>query len=103
MLKKFNKNNVEILDVFHCPHGPESNCYCRKPMPGMLLKAKDKYNIDMMKSWMIGDKDADIVSANKSGISNTILVRSGHAINQSTSNAKFILDSIRDSKKIIVI
>ena len=103
MLEKFNKNNVEILDVFHCPHGPESNCYCRKPMPGMLLKAKDKYNIDMMKSWMIGDKDADIVSANKSGISNTILVRSGHAINQSTSNAKFILDSIRDSKKIIVI
>ena len=66
-------------------------------------RIKEKYNIDMMKSWMIGDKDADIVSANKSGISNTILVRSGHAINQSTSNAKFILDSIRDSKKIIVI
>ena len=36
MLKQFLINDINILDVLHCPHGPESNCSCRKPNPGML-------------------------------------------------------------------
>jgi len=102
MLGQFEKNNINILDIFHCPHGPDSNCDCRKPMPGMFLSAKKKYNIDMRNSWMIGDKKADIIAANNSGIFNTILVKSGHKINESSSKAKFILDSIIDSKKVII-
>jgi D-glycero-D-manno-heptose 1,7-bisphosphate phosphatase len=43
---------------------------------------------------MIGDKVADIQAANMAGISNTVLVKSGHQINEKTSKAKFILDSI---------
>ena len=54
-------NKINILDVFHCPHGPDSTCDCRKPKPGMFLKAKDKHNTDMEKSWMIGDKERDII------------------------------------------
>jgi D-glycero-D-manno-heptose 1,7-bisphosphate phosphatase len=70
-------------------------------MPGMFLSAKNKYNIDMSNSWVIGDKITDIIAANNSGIFNTILVRSGHKINESSSKAKFILNSIIDSKKVI--
>ena len=102
MLKKFNKNNVEILDVFHCPHGPESNCYCRKPKPGMFLEAKIKHNIDMGTSWMIGDSERDIKAANLAGITKTILVRSGHKVNESNSNAMFFLDSINEINHIIL-
>ena len=40
MLSEFKKNGVSILDVFYCPHLPDSNCTCRKPKPGMLLEAK---------------------------------------------------------------
>tara|TARA_B100000787_G_C16164509_1_gene283126 strand:+ start:55 stop:579 length:525 start_codon:yes stop_codon:yes gene_type:complete len=101
MLDQFNKHNVNILDVFHCPHSPESNCDCRKPKPGMLLKAKDKYNLDMEKSWMIGDTEADIKAANSCWIKNTILVRSGHKIDEPKSKAKFILNSIKESIQII--
>jgi len=101
MLVQFNKHNVNILDVFHCPHGPESSCDCRKPKPGMLLKAKYQYDIDMEKSWMIGDSEVDISAAISCGIENTILVRSGHKIDESISKAKFILDSIKESKKIV--
>jgi len=68
----------------------------------MFLSAKKKYNIDMRNSWMIGDKKVDIIAANNSGIFNTILVRSGHKINESSSKAKFILDSIIDSTKVII-
>ena len=101
MLAKFKKENINILDIFHCPHGPNSTCDCRKPKPGMFLKAKTKHRIDMEKSWMIGDKEADVIAANAAGIEKTILVRSGHKIDESKSKASFFLDSIQQAKQII--
>ena len=70
-------------------------------MPGMFLNAKTKHNIDMKKSWMIGDKEVDVIAANASGINNTILIKSEHRIDESNSNASFFLDSIQQVKKII--
>ena len=99
MLGQFNNNGINILDTFYCPHGPESLCECRKPKPGMLIEAKDKYNISMKDSWMIGDSESDIKAANAAGISKTILVRSGHLVDE--SNSKFIVDSIKQSKEAI--
>ena len=102
MIAEFQKNDIIILDIFHCPHLPNSNCNCRKPKPGMLLDAKYKHNIDMQNSWLIGDKEVDIIAANSSGITNTILVKSGHKINEFDSNAKYFLDSIQQSKQVIL-
>ena len=102
MINEFNKKNINILDVFHCPHMPVSNCLCRKPKPGMLLDAKYQYDIDMQNSWMIGDKEVDITAANSAGIVNTILVKSGHIINAAESNAKYILESIYESNHVII-
>ena len=101
MLDQFKYKNINILDIFHCPHGPDNTCDCRKPKPGMFLKAKVKHNTDMEKSWLIGDKEVDVIAANEAGIENTILVRSGHRIDESNSNARFILDAIQQSKQII--
>ena len=101
MLGQFNDNGTNILDTFYCPHGPESLCECRKPKPGMLIKAKDKYNISMKDSWMIGDSESDIKAANAAGIFNTILVRSGHLVDESNANSKFAIDSIKQSKEVI--
>ena len=94
IVKAVKHKGLSFLDVLHCPHSPQSNCNCRKPKPGMFLQANNKYDIDMENSWMIGDKEADIQAANMAGISNTVLVKSGHQINEKTSKAKFILDSI---------
>ena len=101
MLNQFSKKNIPILDVFFCPHGPKSKCGCRKPKPGMIIDAMNKHNIDLEKSWMIGDKETDIEAANLSGISNTVLVRSGHIINESDSKSKYIVNSIKDSINLI--
>ena len=101
MLNQFKYKNINILDIFHCPHGPDSNCDCRKPKPGMFLKAKAKHNTDMEKSWMIGDKERDTIAANSAGIDNTILVRSSHRIDESNSNANIIINSIRQAKQVI--
>ena len=101
MLKQFKENGITILDIFHCPHGPDSTCNCRKPQPGMFLQAHDKYDIDMCNSWMIGDKEADTKAANSAGINNTILVRTGHLIDEANSNASYILDSVQQTKQLI--
>jgi D-glycero-D-manno-heptose 1,7-bisphosphate phosphatase len=101
MIEKFQAKGVSILDTYYCPHMPDSSCSCRKPKPGMILEATNKYNIELSMSWMIGDKETDIKSANLAGIENTILVRSGHSINESSSNAKFIIDSIKNSSDYI--
>ena len=101
MLDQFKYNNINILDIFHCPHGPDCSCDCRKPKPGMFHKAKVKHNTDMEKSWLIGDQELDVIAANAAGIENTILVRSGHGIDESNSNAKFILDAIQQSIQVI--
>ena len=101
MLSQFKDQGISILDMLYCPHTPEANCECRKPKPGMFFSAKKKHNIDLVNSWMIGDKETDIDAASSAGIQNTILVRSGHKIDESKSKAKFIINSIDDIKDII--
>ena len=101
MLDQFTQKGVNLLDFFYCPHGPKSNCKCRKPQPGMLLEAKAKHNIDMEHSWMIGDNEIDIIAANKAGINNTILLKTDYKFSQSSSNAKIILDSLLQTKQAI--
>ena len=101
MLKQFQKKSIDILDIFYCPHGPESNCNCRKPSPGMFFKAQDKHDIDMKNSWLIGDKEDDIIAGINSGILKTILVRSGHKVNERSTKAQFVINSIQDSNNII--
>jgi len=101
MLKMFSLNEIKITDVFICPHGPDDNCECRKPRAGLFYKAFQKYDINLDSSWMVGDSERDIKAANSAGIINTILVRSGHAINEDTTKAKFIIDSVKNLDQII--
>jgi len=96
MVNFLKSKGINILDVLYCPHSPEDDCNCRKPKPGMFLDAKKKFNIEMDKSWSIGDKETDITAATYAGISNTILVKSGHDINEENSKASYILESLYD-------
>jgi len=103
MLNQFKEKGIQILDIFYCPHGPKSNCGCRKPQPGMILEAKNKHNINLKLSWMIGDSETDIKAANNSGIPNTILLNESNKIKQTHSNATFEISSIKHAKKIIIV
>ena len=79
-LKNFG---IIVLDVFYCPHHADGirspyniNCDCRKPKPGMILKAIKKYNICLNSSFLVGDKYSDIKAAKFAGIEKTYLVKS---------------------------
>jgi D-glycero-D-manno-heptose 1,7-bisphosphate phosphatase len=66
------RHGVDFLDVFYCPH-EEGDCDCRKPRPGMLLKAAAQYGIDLAASWMIGDSENDVEAGRRAGC-RTVLV-----------------------------
>ena len=67
-----------ISDIFFCPHMPDDNCDCRKPSPGLVLQAHQKYHIDLPASVMIGDSARDIESAHNAGCGYSILVKTGN-------------------------
>lgn len=63
------ENHIGEFDrIYICPHTPEKNCVCRKPKPGMLYVGCYKLEIDPSKSYMIGDRDTDIIAASYLGI-----------------------------------
>lgn len=103
MIEEFKNNDIEILDVFYCPHTPDENCECRKPKPGMILQASQKYNIDLANSWMIGDKISDINCALNAGIKNTILINSEYINILNEVTTKNIIKNIIEAKNIIKI
>ena len=63
---------VELLGVFVCPHDGDE-CDCRKPKPGLLVRAAEAHGIDLASSWMIGDRARDIEAGRAAGC-RTILV-----------------------------
>ena len=69
-------HGVQIDDFFFCPHRPDENCNCRKPKTGMVEKAAKKWNIDLSKSFVIGDKEIDVMLAFNAGCKWGILVGS---------------------------
>ena len=100
--------------IYYCPHHPESGfegerrelkieCDCRKPEPGMLLQAARELNLDLAKSWMIGDTAADVGAGRNAGVK-TVLVRTGHYNEEKTiaSSPDFVFDTLLEAVKFIV-
>jgi D-glycero-D-manno-heptose 1,7-bisphosphate phosphatase len=96
MIGEFKSNGVNILDVYYCPHTPDDECNCRKPKTGMIDKANEYYSIDYENSIMVGDKESDIQLAINAKLGKSILVRSGHTIDESDTKADIVVDSIKD-------
>jgi D,D-heptose 1,7-bisphosphate phosphatase len=77
-------SGIELTGFYFCPHHEKGiideyavDCYCRKPMPGMLLHAADVNDIDLSNSWMIGDILNDVEAGNRAGCK-TILIDNGN-------------------------
>lgn len=77
MNEQFRKEGIKITAVYHCPHLPEitGECDCRKPKPGMIFKAIREFNIDPVKSVLIGDKKSDILAGENAGIGKNLYIQ----------------------------
>ena len=56
-----------VNGIYYCPHMPNAGCDCRKPKPGMLLRAKEEHGFDLRRSYVIGDRMLDIEMAHNVG------------------------------------
>ena len=81
------KKGVRLAGVYHCPHHPEGlveryrcDCECRKPRPGMLLRAASELGLVFSESVLVGDKTSDIAAGRAAGVGFCVLVRSGHKV-----------------------
>jgi len=62
-IQNYLKKNQSFIDAFYyCPHRPDENCICRKPKPGLLIKAIQDFKINPKESWMMGDSNSDLES-----------------------------------------
>lgn len=116
-IEKLNKIHEKLLNllsskgavidaIYYCPHHPSENCECRKPKIGLILRASREHNIDLDKSYMIGDKLADIEAGKKAGCV-TILVKTGYGkeeINKINFEVQpdFIAEDLYEAVKIIL-
>lgn len=76
MHKKLAKVGGKIDAVLFCPHGPDDDCRCRKPLPGMLEQIRDRLNISLERVPVIGDSYRDLEAARAVG-AKPVLVRTG--------------------------
>lgn len=78
MIAEFNRQGIEIARVLYAPENPEAKASSvpgrRKPSPAMILEAADEFDINVVDSILIGDKESDMISAQRGGISHRILI-----------------------------
>lgn len=67
------RESLPLDDILVCYHGDDANCACRKPRPGLLLEAQQRYSMDLSRSFLIGDRWRDIDAGNEAGCT-TILI-----------------------------
>jgi len=60
MLSAIERRGGSIEAIYFCPHTPAEDCKCRKPKPGMVLKAKKDLKIDLSRSYLVGDSKKDV-------------------------------------------
>lgn len=77
MTELLGAETVVLDGIYVCPHGPDEDCACRKPRPGLALAAARDLGFDPAKAFVVGDKLADIALAGAIGAPG-ILVRTGH-------------------------
>lgn len=91
--------------IYFCPHHPDGgyegevtelkiSCSCRKPKPGMLIKAAMEHNIDLIKSWMVGDSENDIKAGIAAGCTTALISNENEAFGQDIYK-RSLLDTVR--------
>jgi histidinol-phosphate phosphatase family protein len=103
----FLAEGAVIDEFYYCPHHPTEgrgvyliSCSCRKPEPGMLIRAAAERNIDLLHSYMIGDTPKDVLAGKRAGCKG-VLVETGYGRDADTTKirpdytAKDILDATR--------
>ena len=73
MLREFD---VSLAAFYWCPHAPQDACACRKPEPGLIVRAAKEHDVDPRQSWIVGDAPSDIEAGHRAGCRTILIDRS---------------------------
>jgi D-glycero-D-manno-heptose 1,7-bisphosphate phosphatase len=93
------RDHIALDDVRVCYHADPDGCACRKPKPGMLLEAARDWQIDLGRSFMVGDRWRDVDAGRAAGC-RTVLIESGYA--ERRSEPDFSVSSLAEACTIIL-
>ncbi|MEP7032799.1 MAG: HAD family hydrolase [Actinomycetota bacterium] len=93
LLELLRAGGVHVDGIEVCPHRPEDGCECRKPKPGMALRAAETFGFELADSFVVGDHAVDMGLGRAVGAT-TILVRTGHGEEELTNGAGGHADAI---------
>jgi D-glycero-D-manno-heptose 1,7-bisphosphate phosphatase len=92
----------DLIDAtYFCPHLPGHGCECRKPSPKMIFDAARDHDIDLGRSFLIGDKKSDMDCGRNAGVK-TILVRTGYGKESNETLADFVAHGLKKAADIIL-
>lgn len=109
MRRSLAAHGVHLDAVLHCPHLPDAAvvryrraCRCRKPLPGLLLRAAGAYRLDLARSVMVGDKLGDLQAGRAAGVGQCLLLRSGQPVDAATAEAAdAVYDDLGELAKVL--
>ena len=87
-------SHLPIKKVYICPHTSYENCFCRKPKPGMLFRARDELDINLSDSYMVGDRQSDVQASVAAGCK-SIFIDYGYR-ETGLQNPDYICDNLCD-------
>lgn len=103
MREQFRSRGTEFTEMYFCPHHPDftGKCSCRKPEPGMLLKAIEEYGIDPAASIMIGDKVGDVQAGKNAGVGLCVVI-AGQYVSEQPPEADLMFHSLREAYEYLL-
>jgi D-glycero-D-manno-heptose 1,7-bisphosphate phosphatase len=95
MLQIIRRAGGRVDAIYYCPHHPNDSCACRKPRPGLLIQAANDLNLDLARSWFVGNNQTDLEAALAAGVE-PVLVRSGNGsgLPQLAANCVLVFDNL---------
>ena len=99
-MHQFLRNRLDLDDIFVCYHTDEHGCECRKPKPGMLLAAAQKWSVDLTRSFIVGDRWRDIEAGQRAGC-RTLWVRNPENRERPPGNPDWTVRSLFEASQVI--
>jgi histidinol-phosphate phosphatase family protein len=101
MITELAKEGARVDAIYYCPHHPNDKCDCRKPKPKLVLQAAKEYNINLKRSFVVGDLEMDVDLGKAVGCK-SILIKGSSSVSDEKMNPDAVASDLLEAAQIIL-